>query len=131
MKIKRLLGGLVSLGMVAAMAVPLALAKSQDAPAPQASGKQMGMRGGLQAAVESLSLTDDQKAKVKDIFADAKTKYQTVSSDTSLTDDQKKVKMKELHEGTLAKVNGVLTPDQQTELKSKLEAARTKPPSQP
>jgi Spy/CpxP family protein refolding chaperone len=131
MKIKRLLGGLVSLGMVAAMAVPLALAKSQDASAPQASGKQMGMRGGLQAAVESLSLTDDQKAKVKDIFADAKTKYQTVSSDTSLTDDQKKVKMKELHEGTLAKVNGVLTPDQQTELKSKLEAARTKPPSQP
>ncbi len=131
MKIKRLLGGLVSLGMVAAMAVPLALAKSQDAPAPQASGKQTGMRGGLQAAVESLSLTDDQKAKVKDIFADAKTKYQTVSSDTSLTDDQKKAKMKELHEGTLAKVNGVLTPDQQTELKSKLEAARTKPPSQP
>jgi Spy/CpxP family protein refolding chaperone len=130
MKIKRLLGGLVSLGMVAAMAVPLALAKSQDASAPQASGKQMGMRGGLQAAVESLSLTDDQKAKVKDIFADAKTKYQTVSSDTSLTDDQKKAKMKELHEGTLAKVNGVLTPDQQTELKSKLEAARTKPPSQ-
>jgi Spy/CpxP family protein refolding chaperone len=130
MKIKRLLGGLVSLGMVAAMAVPLTLAKSQDASAPQASGKQMGMRGGLQAAVESLSLTDDQKAKVKDIFADAKTKYQTVSSDTSLTDDQKKAKMKELHEGTLAKVNGVLTPDQQTELKSKLEAARTKPPAQ-
>ncbi len=131
MKIKRLLGGLVSLGMVAAMAVPVTLAKSQDASAPQASGKQMGMRGGLQAAVESLTLTDDQKAKVKDIFTDARTKYQTVSSDTSLTDDQKKAKMKELHEGTLAKVNAVLTPDQQTELKSKLEAARTKPPSQP
>jgi len=131
MKIDRILGGLVSLGMVVAMAVPLALAKSQDASTPQASGRQMGMRGGLQAAVESLSLTDDQKAKVKDIFADAKTKYQTVSSDTSLTDDQKKAKMKELHEGTLAKVNGVLTPDQQTELKSKLEAARTKPPAQP
>ena len=131
MRVKVILGGLVSLGMVAAMAVPVTLAKSQDASAPQASGKQMGMRGGLQAAVESLSLTDDQKAKVKDIFADAKTKYQTVSSDTSLTDDQKKAKMKELHEGTLAKVNGVLTPDQQTELKSKLEAARTKPPAQP
>src|SRR5271154_4483711 len=90
MKIERILGGLVSLGMVAAIAVPLSLAKTQDASASQASGKQMGMRGGLQAAVESLSLTDDQKAKVKDIFVDAKTKYQTVSSDTSLTDDQKK-----------------------------------------
>lgn len=131
MKIERILGGLVSLGMVAAMAVPLALAKSQDPPAPQATGKEMGMRGGLQAAVESLNLTDDQKAKVKDIFAEAKTKHQAVTSDTSLTDDQKKAKLKELHEGTLAKVNAVLTPDQQTELKSKIEAARTKPPSQP
>lgn len=131
MKIERILGGLVSLGMVAAMAVPLALAKSQDPSAPQASGKEMGMRGGLQAAVESLNLTDDQKAKVKDIFADAKTKRQAVSNDTSLSDDQKKAKLKELHEGTMAKLNAVLTPDQQTELKSKIEAAKTKPPSQP
>jgi Spy/CpxP family protein refolding chaperone len=131
MKIDRILGGLVSLGMVAALAVPLALAKSQDASAPQASSKEMGMRGGLQAAVESLNLTDDQKAKVKDIFADAKTKRQAVSNDTSLSDDQKKAKLKELHEGTMAKLNAVLTPDQQTELKSKIEAAKTKPPSQP
>jgi periplasmic protein CpxP/Spy len=131
MKIERLLGGLMSLGMVVAMAVPLALAKSQDASTPQASGKEMGMRGGLQAAVESLNLTDDQKAKVKDIFADAKTKHQAVSNDTSLSDDQKKAKLKELREGTLAKLNTVLTPDQQTELKSKIEAAKTKPPSQP
>ena len=131
MKIDRILGGLVSLGMVAALAVSLALAKSQDASAPQASSKEMGMRGGLQAAVESLNLTDDQKAKVKDIFADAKTKRQAVSNDTSLSDDQKKAKLKELHEGTMAKLNAVLTPDQQTELKSKIEAAKTKPPSQP
>jgi len=131
MKIDRILGGLVSLGMVAALAVPLALAKSQDASAPQASSKEMGMRGGLQAAVESLNLTDDQKAKVKDIFADAKTKRQAVSNDTSLSDDQKKAKLKELHEGTMAKLNAVLTPDQQTELKSKIEAAKAKPPSQP
>jgi Spy/CpxP family protein refolding chaperone len=131
MKIERILGGLVSLGMVAALAVSLALAKSQDASAPQASSKEMGMRGGLQAAVESLNLTDDQKAKVKDIFADAKTKRQAVSNDTSLSDDQKKAKLKELHEGTMAKLNAVLTPDQQTELKSKIEAAKAKPPSQP
>jgi Spy/CpxP family protein refolding chaperone len=128
MKIEKILGGLVSLGMVAALAVPLTLAKSQDTPAPQVAGKEMGMRGGLQAAVESLGLTDDQKAKVKDIFADAKTKHQAVASDTTLTDDQKKAKLKELHEGTLAKVNAVLTPDQQTELKSKIEAAKSKPP---
>jgi Spy/CpxP family protein refolding chaperone len=130
MKVKKILGGLVSLGLVAVLAVPLAFAKRQT-PSPQAEGKEMHMRGGLQAAVESLNLTDDQKAKVKDIFADAKTKRQAVFNDTSLNEDQKKAKMKELHEGTLAKVNGVLTPEQQTELKSKMEAARAKPPAQP
>ena len=130
MEIKKILGGLVSLGLVAVLAAPLAFAKPRT-PSPQAAGKEMHMRGGLQAVVESLNLTDDQKAKVKDIFADAKTKRQAVFSDTSLSEDQKKAKMKELHEGTLAKVNGVLTPDQQTELKSKMEAAREKPHAQP
>jgi Spy/CpxP family protein refolding chaperone len=131
MKIERMLGGLVSLGMVAALAVPLALAKSRTAPPPQAASKERGMRDRLQAAVESLNLTDDQKAKVTDIFADAKTKREAVFTDTSLSDEQKKAKMKELHEGTLAKVNEVLTPEQQTELKNKMEAARAKQRSQP
>ena len=131
MKIERILGGLVSLGIVAALAVPVALANSQATPAPQAAGKEMGMHGGLQAAVESLNLTDDQKAKVKDIFADAKTKRQAVSSDASLSDEQKKAKMKELHSATMTKLNEVLTPEQQTELKSKIESAQAKSPSQP
>jgi Spy/CpxP family protein refolding chaperone len=133
MKIEGIWGGLVSLGMVAALAVPVALANSQAATAPQTASKEMGMHhGGLQAAVESLNLTDDQKAKVKDIFADAKTKHQAVSSDASLSEEQKKAKMKELHSATMAKLNEVLTPEQQTELKSKMEAAKAaKPPAQP
>src|SRR2546422_1560707 len=130
MKIGKTLGGLVSLGLAAALAVPGALAKPQTAP--QTAGKEMGMHGGgLQATVESLNLTDDQKAKVKDIFADAKTKKQAVSSDASLSEEQKKAKMKELHTATMAKVNEVLTPEQQTELKSKMEAAKTKAPMNP
>ena len=124
MKIERMLGGLASLGLVAVLAAPLALAEPQAAPPPQAAGKQMGMHDKMQAAVESLNLTDDQKTKVKDIFTDAKTKRQALLSDTSLSEDQKKAKMKELHEGVMAKLNEVLTPDQQTELKSKLEAAK-------
>ena len=129
MKIERMLGGLVSLGIVAALAAPAALAKSQAAPAQQG---ETGMRDKLQSAVESLNLTDDQKAKVKDIFTDAKAKRQTVWSDSSLTDEQKKAKMKELHAGTMAKLNEVLTPDQQAQLKAKMEAAKAaKPPAQP
>jgi Spy/CpxP family protein refolding chaperone len=92
----------------------------------------MGMRDKLQSAVESLNLTDDQKSKVQDIFADAKAKRQTVWSDSSLTDDQKKAKMKELHAGIMAKLNEVLTPDQQAQLKAKMEAAKAaKPTAQP
>ena len=88
--------------------------------------------GGLQAAVETLNLTDDQKAKVKDIFADAKTKREAVSSDASLNEEQKKTKMKELHTGIMAKLNEVLTPEQQTELKTKMEAGKSaKPHAQP
>jgi len=131
MKIEKMLGGLVSLGLAAALAVPGALAKSQAAPAHQTAGKEMGMHGGLEAAVESLNLTDDQKAKVKDIFADAKTKKQAASSDASLSEEQKKAKMKELHSGVMAKLNEVLTPEQQTELKNKMEAAKTKAPMHP
>jgi Spy/CpxP family protein refolding chaperone len=133
MKIERILGGFASLGLVAALAVPVALAKSQAMPPPQAAGKEKGMHGGgLQVAVEGLNLTDEQKAKVKDIFADAKTKGQAVSSDTTLSDEQKKAKMKELHSSVMAKVNEVLTPEQQTELKSKMEAAKAaKPPEKP
>jgi Spy/CpxP family protein refolding chaperone len=133
MKIERIWGGFVSLGLVAAMAAPVALAKSQATPSAQAVGKEKGMHGGgLQAAVESLNLTDEQKAKVKDIFADAKTRGQAVSSDTTLSDEQKKAKMKELHSGIMVKLNEVLTPEQQTELKSKMEVAKAaKPPEKP
>jgi Spy/CpxP family protein refolding chaperone len=129
MKIERILGGLVSLGMVAALSVPVALGKPQDATASQATGKENSAHDRLQAAVQSLNLTDDQKLKVQDIFADAKTKRQGLHNDASLTEDQKKAKMKELHAGTMAKLNDVLTPDQQTELKNKMETGKTPKPA--
>ena len=128
MKTERILGGLLSLGLVATLAIPVSQAKPQAAPATQGEHKEMGKHEKLQAAVESLNLTDDQKAKVRDIFADAKTKRQALVADTSLNEEQKKAKMKELHEATMAKMNEVLTPDQQAELKAKMTAEKAKPP---
>ena len=130
MKITRILGVYVSLGLVAALAIPLASAKSQANPA-QAASKEKGMHDKMQAALDSLNLTDDQKAKVKDILADAKTKRQAVVSDTSLNEEQKRAKMKELHEAMAAKLNEVLTPEQQAELKKKMTPAKEKPSEQP
>lgn len=131
MKIRKLYTGLVTFGMVAALSVP-AIAMVKPAADPQTATKEPGMRDRLQNAVESLNLTDDQKPKVDSIFADAKTQRKTIFSDTTLTDDQKKEKMKELHQSTMTKLNGVLTPDQQTELRTKMAAARerTAPPQQ-
>ena len=131
MKVERILGGLVSLGLLAALAIPLASAKSRANPATQAAGKEKGMHDKMQAALDSLNLTDDQKAKVKDILADAKTKRQTVVSDSSLNEEQKRAKMKELHEGMISKLNEVLTPEQQAELKKKMTPAKEKPSEQP
>ena len=131
MKIAKILGGFVSLGLLAALAVPFATAKPQAAPAAQAEGKRMAMHDKLQAALDSLNLTDDQKGKVKDILADAKTKHEAALKDASLNEDQKKAKMKELHEGLLAKLNEVLTPDQQAEFKSKMADTKEKPPAKP
>jgi Spy/CpxP family protein refolding chaperone len=126
MKVEKLLGGIVCL--VAALSV--SVVQARPAVPAQAAARDGGMRDRLQAAVESLNLTDEQKPKVKDIFADAKTKRQAIFTDSSLSEDQKKAKMKELHEGTMAKLNEVLTPDQQAELKSKMEAAKaTKKPA--
>ncbi len=123
MKVEKLLGAMACFGMVLALSVTVAQARPA-VPAAQAAARDSGgMRDRLLAAVESLNLTEDQKPKVKDIFTDAKTKRQAIFTDSSLSDDQKKAKMKELHEGTMAKLNEVLTPQQQTELKSKIEAA--------
>jgi Spy/CpxP family protein refolding chaperone len=87
------------------------------------------MHDRLQEALNELNLTDDQKGKLKDVFADAKSKRESIMSDASLTADQKKEKMKALHQDTMAKVNDVLTPDQRTQLKEKLEAAKKAPDS--
>ena len=131
MKITRVFGGLVSLGLLAALAVPFATAKQQAAPMAQAEGKRMAMHDKLQSALDSLNLTDDQKGKVKDILADAKTKREAAMKDASLNEDQKKAKMKELHEGLFAKLNEVLTPDQQAEFKTKMADTMAKPPAKP
>lgn len=129
MKIRLIIGGLFSLAIAAALTVPaLPVTASSGAALPQADQKKM-MHDKLQEVVNDLNLSDDQKSKMKDIFSDAKSKREAIVNDTSLTDDQKRAKMRELHTGTMSKVNEVLTPEQRTQLKEKLEAAKPKAPA--
>jgi Spy/CpxP family protein refolding chaperone len=81
----------------------------------------------LKAAVDELNLTDEQKAKLGPIFDDAKAKSDEVRGDATLTADQKKAKMKEIGADLHAKVRAVLTPEQQEQLKAKMQAEHPKP----
>src|SRR3974377_376915 len=125
MEIRFMIRGLFSFALAAALTVPALPAKASAAAWPQADQKKM-MHDKLQEVVNDLNLSDDQKSKIKDIFTDAKSKREAVMNDTSLTDDQKRAKMKELHAGIMSKVNEVLTPEQRTQLKEKLEAPKAK-----
>jgi periplasmic protein CpxP/Spy len=121
---KTVLRGVIWLGVGLMLSVPVFPGRAAAQTAAEGSHAKAGMRDALQQSVQELNLNDDQKSKVKDIFADAKTKREAIFQDSSLNQDQKRDKMKALREDTLSKVNGVLTPEQQTQLKEKLEAAK-------
>jgi periplasmic protein CpxP/Spy len=128
MKMQGMFRGLLFLGVAASLVVPALPAASPGKALPQQTENRRMMRDRLQEAVNDLNLTDDQKGKLKDVFADAKTKHDSIMNDSTLTQDQKKDKMKSLHEDTMSKVNDVLTPDQRTQLKEKMAANKAKNP---
>ena len=71
----------------------------------------------LQMLSEKLNLTDDQKAKLKPILQDQMQQMKAVHEDSSLSPEQKRTKMKSIHESFHDKINAVLTPEQQTKFK--------------
>jgi Spy/CpxP family protein refolding chaperone len=124
MKMRTALRRLVYMGPGLTLTLPVLSAKIPAAESiPQTAENRQAMH-----AVNELNLSDDQKGKVKDIFDEAKAKREAILKDTSLTDDQKKEKMKGLRVDTKTKVNEVLTPEQRTQLKEKMEAAKAKQP---
>ena len=96
---------------------------------PQAqteSGMHQGQRTGqLEWLSKQLNLTDDQKAKLKPILEDQSRQMKATREDTTLTQDQKREKMKQVHESTHSQINDILTPEQQkkfAELKEQQKA---------
>jgi periplasmic protein CpxP/Spy len=68
---------------------------------------------GLQKLATQLQLTDDQKAKIKPLLQEQYTQLKSVHDDTSLSDEQKKAKMKAIHQDYHSQIQAVLTPEQQ------------------
>lgn len=71
-----------------------------------------------------LNLTADQKAQMKSLHENMKQQRDAIKNDASLTADQKKDKMKELHKSQQEKMNSILTPDQQAKRKAFMEQGK-------
>ena len=66
----------------------------------------------LKNLTDKLSLTADQQAKIKPVLEDTNTQAQAVMKDNSLSQDDRRAKMRSLHESSTAKIRDVLNDDQ-------------------
>jgi periplasmic protein CpxP/Spy len=71
----------------------------------------------LQMLSDKLNLTDEQKTTLKPILEDQAQQMKAIHADTSLSEEQKRDKMKAIHETFHDKINAVLTPEQQVKFK--------------
>src|ERR1700722_15105582 len=101
---------------------PAARAQDTGASAPPPAGAAMSAHGGHGGAGmdpdtpendSTLNLTDDQKTKIQAIREDAKDQMKALKKDTTLTDDQRAQKVKEIRKDIRRQVWAVMTPEQQ------------------
>ena len=71
----------------------------------------------LQMLSEKLNLTEDQKTKLKPILQDQMQQMKAVREDSSLSQEQRRAKVKSIHESLHDQINAVLTPEQQAKFK--------------
>lgn len=108
-------------------AAGLAFGRTSQEPQAPTPDKHAGMHRAesadqqLQTLSEKLNLTDDQKAKIKPILEDQMKQMKALHEDSSLSAEQKRDKMKSIHDTSHEQINAVLTPEQQTKFKEMQE----------
>ena len=114
----------VLFAFAAALMVVGPASHAQETPAAHEhgamGGSPMGMmtpEARLKMLTEKLNLTDDQQAKLKPVLEDQSKQMKALHEDTSLAPADRQAKMKELHESSMAKLNDILTPEQQAKWK--------------
>ncbi len=60
-----------------------------------------------------LDLSDSQTAQVREIFSESHAQMETIRSNASLTQEDRRAQMMSLHQGVQSRIRAVLTPDQQ------------------
>jgi Spy/CpxP family protein refolding chaperone len=73
---------------------------------------------------QQLNLTEDQKKQLKPILAGEFKQMRVVGADASLTQEQKREKMMQIHEASRPQVQAILTPEQQHKFAQTKEEAK-------
>jgi periplasmic protein CpxP/Spy len=105
-----------------AQTAPAAQQPAQQAAPNNAPENAPGMRG--HEMLQSLHLTDDQKAQIKKIHEGARSQMDAIRADTSLSDTDRQAKMHVIHRATMQQVRGVLTPEQRQQLRQEMRERR-------
>lgn len=106
------LGGLLTLGMGAAVA------QDTQAPPPQANGapprgeRAMNPDRQLARLTQALSLTSAQQDQIRPLLAERAQKMQALMQDQSLAPKDRRMQMRSVNEGTQNGIVAVLTDDQ-------------------
>jgi Spy/CpxP family protein refolding chaperone/peroxiredoxin len=89
-----------------------------------------GIPDRLRDNLQKLDLSDEQKAKIKDLFEDVQAKMQAIRQEHQGEMEQARDKVREVFEGTREKLNGILTESQRNKLRE-LMGAQGGPTSRP
>jgi Spy/CpxP family protein refolding chaperone len=82
------------------------------------------VRERLEWLSQHLNLTEDQKKQLKPILAGELKQMRAVGEDASLTQDQKREKMRQIHEASRPQVQAILTPEQRQKFAQMKEEAK-------
>jgi len=118
---------LLALMLAGAMCAASASAIAQDAPNQTApNGDQQsamaGSGGGhrhmdpqkrTEMLTKRLNITSDQQAKVLDTLKSEQSQMESLHSDTSLSQDDRRSKMMDIHKASSGQIRALLNPDQQ------------------
>ena len=84
-------------------------------------GKKMSVDEKVSWMTKELNLSSDQQAKLKPVLEDQQKQIEAVWQDTSLSDDAKKAKKKEIKSATSTQITALLNSDQQAKYASLME----------
>jgi Spy/CpxP family protein refolding chaperone len=118
---KILLRGALAVAVVLGGATAYAQMGAQAGGAEHGQHQPMSADQRLQMLTQQLNLTSDQQSQIKPILESQSQQMESLRSDSSLSQQDRMSKMKEIRESTNSQIKPILTPDQQTKWQQMME----------